>query len=453
MNDSLSTPAYAIIDIETTGLSPAKEKITEIAIIIHDGEKVVEEFSTLINPEIKIPYRITQMTGINNKMVEEAPKFYEVAKQIVELTDNKIIIGHNVRFDYGFIRSEFKSLGYEYKRQTLDTIKLARKLIPGQPSYGLGKLCKALNIENKSRHRALGDADATTKLFELLLSIEEHPEQLNLKGVQSDLSKSLVDGLPKKAGVYYFYDKRDELIYVGKSVNIHDRVLSHLNNNLHKKAIEMKSAIANVKYEVTGSELIALLLESDEIKKNQPLYNRAQRRTFFNYGLYSFYDDENYLNLKVIRIVDELSPIYTYSSQQEGKEHLERLCEEYELCQKYSGLYDNSGPCFYYHIHKCKGACCGEEEAETYNARVNMALNNYHFEKQNFFVLDNGRNPNENSIVKVENGKYLGFGFCEKDIMNPTELHDCIKYYKDNKEVRQIIRSFIKRKDCRVVEY
>ncbi|PLX12985.1 MAG: hypothetical protein C0598_04795 [Marinilabiliales bacterium] len=444
---------YAIIDIETTGLSPGSERITEIAVIVHDGKKEVEKFSTLINPERKISYRITQITGINNKMVETAPKFYEVAKKIVEITENKIVVGHNVRFDYGFLRAEFKSLGYDYKRQTLDTIKLSRKLISGQPSYGLGKLCKALNIVNPDRHRAMGDATATKSLFELLLSMDEHPEQINLNGVQSDLSKSLVKDLPREAGVYYFYDNRDELIYVGKSVNIHDRVLSHLNNNLHKKAIEMKSAISDVKYETTGSELIALLLESSEIKKHQPLYNRAQRRTFFNYGLYSFFDDDGYQNLKVMRIVSELNPIYTYSSLQEGKEHMERLCDEYELCQKLCGLYDNAGPCFYYQIHKCEGACAGEEDVQNYNIRVNNALNNFHFEKQNFFVIDKGRSEDELGVIKIENGKYSGFGYCCKDDALGNNLHDCIKAYKDNKEVRQIIRSYVRRNDCKVIAF
>ncbi|PIY32835.1 MAG: DNA polymerase III subunit epsilon, partial [Bacteroidetes bacterium CG_4_10_14_3_um_filter_42_6] len=228
---------YAIVDIETTGLSPSIEKITEIAILIHDGTKVTETFSTLINPEIKIPYRITQMTGINNRMVEDAPKFYEVAKKIVEITEDRIIVGHNVRFDYSFIRNEYKSLGYEYQRQTLDTIKLCRKLIPGQPSYGLGNLCKSLRIDNHARHRAEGDAMATTRLFELLLSLENTPEKTNLTGMQSSLSKSLIENLPKEPGVYYFFNKDNELIYVGKSINIHDRILSHLNNNLNKKAV------------------------------------------------------------------------------------------------------------------------------------------------------------------------------------------------------------------------
>jgi DNA polymerase-3 subunit epsilon len=452
-NNLSALPAYAIIDIETTGLSPRSEKITEIAIIIHDGQKEIERYSTLLNPEKKISYRITRITGINNKMVEEAPKFYEVAKKIVELTENKIFVGHNVRFDYGFIRNEFLSLGYDYKRRTLDTIKLARKLIPGQPSYGLGKLCKSLNIENHDRHRAMGDAMATTRLFEMLLAIDQHPENINLKGVQSDLSKSLLKDLPPKAGVYYFYNNRGELIYVGKSVNIHDRVLSHLNNNLHKKAIEMKSTIADVKYEITGSELIALLLESSEIKKHQPLYNRAQRRTFFNYGLYSFYDEQGYLNLKLMRILSELNPIYTYSSLQEGKEHMERLCDEYELCQKLCGLYDNAGPCFYFQINKCQGACAGEESVEDYNSRVNSALNNFHFERQNFFVIDKGRVEKEVGIVKIENGKYCGFGYCDENEMDVGIMHDNIKSYNDNKEVRQLIKSFVRRKKCKVLEF
>lgn len=451
----LHSAVYAIIDIETTGLSPSQEKITEIAIIIHDGDKVVDEFSTLLNPERKIPYRITQITGINNQMVNDAPKFYEIAKQIIELTEDKIIVGHNVRFDYGFIRNEFISLGYDYKRQTLDTIKLARKLIPGKPSYALGKLCKSLGIENPNRHRAMGDATATKTLFEMLLSIDGNPVDINLNGVQSDLCKNLVKDLPKEAGVYYFYDNSEGLIYVGKSVNIHDRVMSHLNNNSHKKAVEMKNAIFDVRYTVTGSELIALLLESSEIKKHQPIYNRAQRRTFFNYGLYSFYDEQGYLNLKVMKIVNELSPIYTYSSINEGKEHLERLCEEYGLCQKLCGLYNNSGACFYYQIHQCSGACIGLEETEGYNKKVSSALNNFHFEKQDFLVIDKGRNKDEIGVVKVEKGKYAGFGFCSKQLADDSmeNMHDQITHYNDNKEVRQIIRSFIKKRTCRIIEF
>ncbi|MCF6170694.1 MAG: ribonuclease H-like domain-containing protein [Bacteroidales bacterium] len=438
---------YAILDIETTGLSPSAEKITEIAIFIHDGKKVVDRFSTLLNPEKKIPYRIIQMTGINNQMVEHAPKFYEVAKRIVELTDNKIVVGHNVRFDYGFIRNEFKSLGFDFQRKTIDTVKLSRKLIPGKPSYSLGKLCQSLGIEDHSRHRAEGDALATVKLFEMLLSIDRDQLETDKKGKLNGYNKSLVEGLPKAAGVYYFYNKSGELIYVGKSINIHDRVLSHLNNNLHKKAVRMKNEMAEVDFQLTGNELVALLLESAEIKKHQPLYNRAQRRTYFNYGLYPFTDENGYTNLKVIRILDELNPVYTYGSSHEGKEHLTRLTEEFGLCQKLCGLYDTKGSCFQFQIHQCEGACIGKEEPESYNRKVGDALENYHFGKQNFFVVEQGRSEDEKAIVKVENGKYIGFGFVglngQTDELNG--FHECIRPQKDNREVRQIINSFLRK--------
>lgn len=438
---------YAIVDVETTGLSPAGEKITEIAIYIHDGKQIVEEFLSLVNPEKKIPYRIVQMTGINDHLVQDAPRFCEIAKKVVEITEDKILVGHNVRFDYNFIRSEFKSLGYEFQRNTLDTVKLSRKLIPGRRAYGLGKLCKDLGIENPSRHRAAGDALATTRLFEMLLSIDEHPEEVKLNGYSSGVSKSLVNDLPKDAGVYYFYNNKKDLIYIGKSINIHDRVLSHLNNNLHKKAVEMRSEIADVQYELTGSELVALMLESSEIKKHQPIYNRQQRRTFFNYGLYSFEDANGYHNLKVMRILDELTPIFTYGSSQEGKEHLFRLTEVYQLCQKLCGLYETSGACFHHQIKQCNGACIGKELSVIYNAKVDEALENYHFEHQNFFIIDKGRNAEERSVVKVEHGKYLGFGYVEinQAIGELEPLHDCIVTYRDNREVRQIINSYIRR--------
>ncbi|MBC35380.1 MAG: hypothetical protein CL663_04990 [Bacteroidetes bacterium] len=438
---------YAVIDVETTGLSAKSEKITEIAIYIHDGEKIVDEFCTLIDPERKIPYQITRLTGINNQMVVNAPKFYEVAKQIVELTEDKIIVGHHVTFDYNFIRSEFKSLGYDFKRKTLCTVKLARKLIPGRKSYGLGKLCKELNIENTGRHRAFGDALATVKVFELLLNLDENAAEKSLKGYQSDLSKDIINGLPEKPGVYYFYNKKEELIYIGKSKSIRDRVLSHLNNNLTRKAIEMRDAIANVSFEETGSELAALLLESHEIKKHKPLYNRAQRRTAFNYGLYQFKDENGYDRLNVLKLVDGATPLTSYTSKAEANQHVFSMVEEYELCQKLCSLYESEGPCFHHQIHQCKGACIGEESPETYNKRLQSAIQNYQFKHQSFFVIDCGKTENEKTVIQIKNGKYLGFGYIDSSSsdMKTEQLEDCITSYDDNKDVQQIIRSHLRR--------
>ncbi|MGD9930193.1 MAG: PolC-type DNA polymerase III [Mangrovibacterium sp.] len=160
---------YCIIDIETTGQSLKEGKITEIAIYKHNGLEIVDSFATLINPECHIPYFITKLTGIDNEMVADAPKFYEVAKTIVELTAGSIFVAHNVLFDYRFVREEFNRLGYDYKRKTMCTVKLSRKYLPGHPSYSLGKICHDLNIRIEGRHRAAGDAFATVKLFELIL--------------------------------------------------------------------------------------------------------------------------------------------------------------------------------------------------------------------------------------------------------------------------------------------
>jgi DNA polymerase-3 subunit epsilon len=209
----------------------------------------------------------------------------------------------------------------------------------------------------------------------------------------------------------------------------------------------MKDAIADVGYELTGNELIALLLESAEIKKYQPIFNRQQRRSFFNYGLYSFIDENGYMNLKVSRILDQLAPLYTYSSSQEGKQHLFNLVEKFGLCQKYCGLYKTEGACFQYQIHQCKGACVGEESSSDYNNKVKLALENYHFDDQSFLIVGKGRNNNEKSVVKIDHGKYIGFGFIDTENINNNLdlLHECIQKQRDNKEVRHIINSYLKR--------
>ncbi|MBU1012657.1 MAG: GIY-YIG nuclease family protein [Bacteroidetes bacterium] len=444
---------YAVIDVETTGLSPRTEKITEIAIYTHNGERIIEEFSTLINPEIKIPFQITRLTGINNQMVKDAPKFYEIAKKIIEITEGKILVGHNVSFDYNFIKSEFKSLGYDFNSKTLCTVKLARKLIPGKKSYGLGNLCKELNIQILDRHRASGDALAATKVLELLLSIDQAAADKSLKGFNSNLSKSIVQQLPEKAGVYYFYNTKQALIYVGKSKNIQSRVLSHLSNNLTRKAVEMKDAIADVDYKITGSELVALLLESHEIKAHKPLFNSAQRRTLYNYGLYKFKDDIGYIQLNILKLIDGTVPITSYTTMNEAKQHLYDLVEEYQLCQKLCGLYESDRACFHYQIHQCKGACVQEETPIDYNLRVNNAIKNYQFKNDSILIIDRGRNDEEKSVIKIEKGKYLGFGFfpVNGDKITAEELNNYIKKYNDNKDVQQIIKSYLRRNNVEAI--
>ena len=444
---------YAIIDIETTGGSYKNEKITEIAIFIHDGKKVIDEFVSLVNPEKGIPYFITSLTGITNEMVEYAPRFYEIAKEIVEITKDKIFVAHNASFDYGFVRNEFKNLGFDFSRKQLCTVKLSRKLIPGFQSYSLGKLCDNLGIEINGRHRAAGDALATVKLFEILLKtdtnkiIDKQSGKLSFRGINPELDLKIVSKLPDKPGVYYFFNNKDSLIYIGKSKNIKKRVISHLSNETSAKAIEMKRNITNINYETTGNELIALLLESDEIKKHKPLFNRAQRRSTFNTGIFTYIDQNSYLRLQIEKNSKKYSPLTSFSSQEEAKNHLFRLVEEFSLCQKLCGLYTTNNACFHYSINLCNGACIGKESPNDYNKKVEKAIEKYEYEQNNFLIIDTGRNNNEKSVIHVENGKYLGFGYFNPEYSNNNIefIKDAVKQYADTRDVQQIIKGYLKR--------
>jgi len=447
---------FAIIDVETTGVNAKYDRLTEIAIIIFDGEKIIKEFSSLINPERKIPYNITQMTGINNQMVASAPKFYEIAKDIVEMTEGCTFVAHNAAFDYRFITAEFDSLGYKYERRTLDTIKLARKFIPGLRSYSLGKLCTDIGIEINNRHRAMGDAQATAELFKRIYQYQPDLEGVSLKGLHSNLKKEKIDSLPQKTGVYYFYDDVNELIYVGKSTNIHSRIISHLNNTTSKKALEMKNRIADVDYELCGSELVALLLESDEIKKNLPIYNRAQRRSLHTWGLYSYENEEGYVCLTLERTKNTTdTPLTLFSSKMQAQEQLFQLTEDYHLCQKLNGLYHSSGACFQFGIKLCNGACIGEESTEDYNLRANQIKDYFSLDHDNMILVDTGRSKEEKAIVIIENGAYCGFGYVDESALNlsPDDIKSGITNYTNNRDTQSIIRSYLKRKKVEQIIY
>ncbi len=435
---------YAIIDIETTGLSPVNDRIIEIAIYIHDGEKIVQEYSSLINPERYISATITRLTGITNEMVEKAPKFWEIAKDIVILTEGKSFVAHNATFDYNFVRNEFKSLGYDFKRERLCTVKLSRKILPNHQSYSLGKLCNDLKIKIDGRHRAAGDALATVKLFEHLLKTDSSLGQLNSSKFYH-IDAGIIKNLPEEPGVYYMHDTHGDIVYVGKSKNIRTRVFSHFSNEKTEKALKMLDEVYDISYELTGSELVALLLESDEIKIHKPKYNRRQRRTANHYGIFTYVDEHGYICFKTEGIKKE-NPIVSFNSAKEARDRLYVLSEKFELCQKLSNLYETTGACFYYQLNHCKGACIQKESPDDYNMRAQAMLDELSYDWQNFFIIDKGRNEDEKSVVKIENGKYIGFGYINSESVgnNLESLSDVIKVYPDNRDVQQIIRTYLK---------
>ena len=443
---------YAIIDVETTGMGVQGNKITEIAILVHDGERVIDKFQTLVNPQSSIPYSISRLTGIYDHMVQEAPKFYEIARTVVQLTEDCIFVAHNVNFDYNVIRKEFQDLGFSFVRKKLCTIRLARKLIPGLPSYSLGKLCAQLNIQINDRHRAMGDAAATAILFERMMRMDADSTvfQSFLKPRSREstlppkLPKETFDRLPESTGVYYFRNAEDQIIYVGKALNIKKRVLSHFYDRKNRE-ITMCQQTANITYEVTGSELVALLLESSEIKKLYPTYNRAQRRSNEGYGVFSYTDRSGLMHLAWNKLKLVSDPLAKFYNTTECRLFLERICEEFELCPKYCNLQSNVSTCFHYQIKKCKGVCRGQESTESYNARVRDAVVQIRGESDSCVIQEDGRHEDESSFVLIENGVYLGFGFIEKENVSDEieNYREYLKLQQDNRDIQRILRSYM----------
>lgn len=439
---------FAIIDIETCGgkFEFRKGRITEICILIHDGLQVVDKFTTLINPECYISPLYTKLTNITNEMVADAPRFHEVAKKILDMTEGKIFVAHNVGFDYGFIKDEFNSLGYKYRRETLCTVRLSRKLIPGRISYSLGHLCASLGIEIFGRHRAEGDAVATAQLFDLLLQLKsQHPQYKNV-GVEEIMTRRIdkikeyiLKKLPEECGVYYFLNKEQEIIYVGKSKNAYNRALSHFNTT-EKKGKKMLNDLYNVDFVPTGSELIALLMEAEEIKKHKPTYNRMRKASEFTHSIDHFMDKRGILNFKIVPYEEAENPVLSFNTYSTARERLDALIDEYTLCLRYCGLTDEEAVCFNHQIKNCNGICCGQEEAEVYNLRANKILDKYVFKDKNFVIVDQGRNEHERSVVLVENRQFAGYGYFDAaDQINTTEelkgFANRGNYYADSNDI------------------
>lgn len=444
---------FAIVDIETTGGSYERDKITEICILIHDGLTVVDKFSTLINPERRIPQMISRLTGITDDMVENAPKFYEVAKKIVEMTEGKVFVAHNVTFDYNFIHAEFRSLGFKWQREKLCTVKLSRKLIPKLPSYSLGKLCDSIGIEIQSRHRAAGDAEATAKLFDILLQKKSESPVYRRQDI-GDLNTSRIDKiklfvlkkLPEETGVYYFRDKVGNIIYIGKSNNMRGRAIAHFNNK-ENKAKKMLNDLYDVDHVKTGSELIALLLESEEIKKHKTPYNRARRNSNFNFSIDWFEDENGIINFKIVPSDESEKALVSFTNYLSARERLNSWIDDYSLCLNYCNLNKDGGECFQKQIKRCYGICCNEESVEDYNLRAKKIVDEYLFNDRNFLLLDKGRHRDEQSIILIEGGHFAGYGYVDKSetISSAEELKSYIiqkTYYPDADE---LVRFYLKR--------
>ncbi|WP_105474815.1 exonuclease domain-containing protein [Jejuia pallidilutea] len=443
---------YAVLDIETTGGKYNEEGITEIAIYKFDGHKIIDQFISLVNPERDIQPFVVNLTGINSNMLRNAPKFYEVAKRIVEITEGCILVAHNAQFDYRILCTEFRRLGFEYERKSLCTVELSKYLIPGQPSYSLGKLVRSLGIPVADRHRASGDAQATVKLFKMLLdkdtekNIIKDVVRLNPKRQLEPKHLEIIAELPTITGVYYIHNADGEIIYIGKSNNIKKRINQHFTNT-NPKSKKIQSLVTAVTYEATGSELVALLKESEEIKRNKPIFNKALRRSIFTHALYSFIDDNNYINLSVRKADNRKKPITTFSNLQSGKSFITKAISDYVLCQKLTGEYKTKSSCFNFDIKECNGACIGKESASDYNKRVLALIDKNSYANKNMVIVDKGRDVDERSAILIKDGVFQGLGFFNLNyqINNIEVLESIITPMQNNRDTQHIIQSYLRR--------
>ncbi len=444
---------YAIVDIETTGGYADHHRVTEIAVYHHDGLQITNRFHTLINPGRRVPYFITGLTGITNEMVQGAPPFEEMAEEIHQWLKDRVFVAHNAHFDYSFLKKELEDSGISWSTRKLCTVRLSRKIVPGLDSYSLGRLAESLGIHINDRHRAGGDAEATAKIFDLLLKRDQDgiiSRALKRNSGETilppNLAKEEFDQLPAKPGVYYFLDAHSNIIYVGKAINIRKRIAGHFTGEAREwNRSNIRNEIHHITYELTGNELIALILESQEIRKWWPRYNLAQKNRVEEWGIYDYEDRQGYLRLVVNQVSRGSRPLISFASKGDAWSFLWQRVNSFELCPKLSGLQTAKGPCYAHQSGTCKGACAQQESADVYNARVGEALNSFHEAGETLAIIGKGRAFEEKSVVLVEKGNYLGFGYFHRD----TQLHgfeeakQYIRINKDNRVVQNLINSYL----------
>lgn len=440
---------YAIVDIETTGGHASANGITEVAILVHDGQQVIEQFKTLINPLRPIPIYVQALTGIDDEMVSTAPKFQDIAHRIYELLHDKVFVAHNVNFDFSFLHFHLAAAGFNLQTKKLCTVRLSRKIIPGLASYSLGRLCKEVGIEIQDRHRALGDALATAKLFSMLIEQDKEGhigKTLNQRSREQSLPPHLpkedMDKLPSVPGIYYFHNSKSKVIYVGKAKNIRKRVASHFaNNKPGRQKQDFLREIHHISFQECGTELMSFILEAVEIKRLWPAYNRSLKRFEYAYALYSFEDQNGYMRLVIDRKKKFSKPHHTFNGIAEGYNLIKSLISGFNLCPKLCFVQRNNDPCIPIGEESCKGACEQLESADLYNERVVMALNSLSSVLPGFLLIDEGRTFEEKSCLLMENGQFFGMGYIASDLAQAdiSLVKKHLTPYPENDYIRNMI--------------
>jgi DNA polymerase-3 subunit epsilon len=425
----------AFVDLETTGATASKDRITEIGIILVD-DSGVEDWSTLINPETRIPGFIEQLTGISNEMVADAPRFCDVASRLLKMLSGRVFVAHNARFDYAFLKQSFLREGIDFSAKTLCTVKLSRRLYPGHAKHCLDTLIERHGLKVNGRHRALADAQLIHQFWEKIqATTPEETIQVAVKvllgrpSTPTHIDLTMIDGLPESPGVYLFYGENDLPLYVGKSVNIRQRVMSHFTADVTSaKEMSLSQQVRRIEHICTGGEIGALLKEASLVKSLQPTHNRKLRR---NNDLCSFQIRETPDGLAITtayaRDLDFAVTANLYGlfqSQREATKALTQIAEEYELCKALIGLEKTKAgsPCFGRQLKRCKGACTGEEPRLAHDMRLIQGLAKLKVQTWPFDGPAYLREGHE--VLLINHWAYLGSARTEDEIWSKLEGAD-----------------------------
>jgi len=443
--------SVVFLDVETTGATASLDRITEIGFVEVNAGEVVEEWSTLVNPGQRIPIAIETLTGITNAMVADAPSFKCLSAELFRRLDGKLLVAHNARFDYGFLRNEFARVGLQYRARVLCTVKLSRRLYPQERRHNLDSLIERHGLECGQRHRALADArvlwDFTRHVRgalgdEAVLAAVE--EVLKSGTLPPRLDPALLESLPDSPGVYLFHGEGDTPLYVGKSVNIRTRVLSHFAGD-HRVAKDMRIAqeLTRVTWHQTAGELGALLQEARLVKRLMPIHNRMLRR---NDDLCAFHWDATATRPPKIVSASEIDfgmapDLYgLYRSHSRAKRALREIADANALCPRLLGLEPGgNGPCFSYQLKKCRGACCGKETPLSHNLRLANALYRLRIESWPFKgpigVRETDRVSGRSEVHLLDRWCYLGTLDSQADLFDALEARNDAAFDLDTYQI------------------
>lgn len=430
---------YAVIDLEATGGKPGTERIIEVAIFLFDGRRIVDQFITLVRPDVPIPPFVQKLTGIREQDVRTAPRFHEVAKRIVQMTEGAVFVAHNAPFDYRILREEFARLGYDYERVVLDTIPLAEKFLPGMPAYGLSTLCTELNIAHTRKHRADGDARATVQLLQILLDKdrEKYIEGVYLKQPTATGKHKFSDQIAryvKTVGIYYLFNADGRVLYVGKSDQLRVRIDRHFLSS-NEKALALQAEVASIRVEETGSLLLADILEHVELKKLKPPYNQAKDKFRLRFGLFPIEGNDGVL--WDVRGIRREPPVVQVNSLADGVALLGGMAEARQWALA-DVLLPRLVPSHEPELVQTADLPKTADDAI-------KALEAFLWPEGVVVYLDRGREPGEKTAFWVDHGRFLGYAYVrlEQEVHDQASLKNRLTLLPQQPYLRSLLAEYV----------